>query len=85
MSTSRAGRKPFVRNHYLPKWLHRLCNALLATLVVLMLLIYIFPWRLALIVGVALFLLVLCIDPSKFSFVEGIAGEDGYVDLNDES
>jgi hypothetical protein len=76
-------RKPFVRNHYLPKWIHRLCNAVLAAFVACLILIYVLPWRLALYTDAGLFVLILCLDPSRISLVDGLAGEDGYVDLDE--
>ncbi len=84
MDENRKSRRPFVRNHYLPQWAHRICNALLTALVVLLPTIYVFPLRFALTADVALFFLVVFTGPNKISFVEGIAGEDGYVDLDDK-
>jgi len=78
-------RKPFVRNHYLPQRAHRLCNALLAALVVLLAAVHFLPLRFALTAGATVFVLILCVDPTTISFVEGLAGEDGYVDLDDET
>lgn len=77
-------RKPFVRNRYLPQRVHRICNASLAALVVLLAAVYVLPLRFALIAGVSLFFLVLCVDPTTLSFVEGVAGGEGYVDLDDK-
>jgi hypothetical protein len=82
MNSERNVRPPFVRNHYLPKWCHRLCNAVLVTLLVCLALVYVFPLRLALISDGLLFVLMLIVDPSRISFVEGLAGEEGYVDLD---
>ena len=83
MTSTHKARHPFVRNHYLPNWIHRLCNALVVALVVSVLLVYLLPYRAAVMAGAVLFVVVLCINPRKLSFVEGVAGEDGYLDLDE--
>ncbi len=87
-------RKDTVRvyNRYLPQWVHRIANGVMASLAlalsgafgtgqlacdtffgkVCLTLLYASPAG----------LLVSCVDPTKFSLVEGIAGDDGYDELS---
>ena len=78
-------RKPFVRNHYLPSWLHRLCNALFGSVLLTTGLFMLWPNLLVLWIGPATFVGLLLLSPNKFSCVEGVAGGDGYADLDEPS
>ena len=71
----------FVRNHYLPAWLHRLCNALLGSAILTTVSILLWPNLLMLWFGLAAFVGLLLLNPNRFSIVEGVAGGDGYADL----
>ena len=80
----RPPRRPFVRNHFLPRWLHRFFNALLPALVVATAVLMLLSnfWG-GIGCGVAAFVVLLFVNPDRFSFLEGIAGEDGYCDLDE--
>jgi hypothetical protein len=86
-------RRPFVRNHYLPQWLHRIaCGGFAAVVLALLGLNWLGEpsgsWRYV----VALCLLVLSVPVSigfaclahRFSIVEGLAGDAGYEELHEK-
>jgi hypothetical protein len=74
-------RRPFVLNQYLPNWLHRLCNALLSSLAVGTFLLLLWPdWRIGAL-SALVFVVNLLINPTRFSVVEGVAGDLGYIEL----
>jgi len=85
--------RPFIRNHYLPLWLHRVVCGIFATAVLALLgMAYIGKadgsWRYL----IALFLIALSIPAGifcacmahRFSIVEGLAGSAGYEDLDEK-
>ena len=86
-------RRPFVRNHYLPRWLHRIaCGGFGAMVLALPGLNWLGEpagsWRH--IVGLYLLFLsipvgvVLACIAHRFSIVEGLAGDVGYEDLEEK-
>lgn len=86
MSSPWLPRRPFVRNQYIQKSVHRLCNAVVPALTVSTFLLLAWPnlW-VGLGSGLALFIVMLCVDPERFSLVEGVAGGEGYLGLVDEN
>jgi hypothetical protein len=76
-------RRPFVRNHRLPRWLHRFCNASITALLFATTVLLLWP-NLTVGIGGAIlsFVVMLFVNPERLSFVEGVAGEVGYVDLD---
>jgi hypothetical protein len=87
--------RPVLHNRYLPKWLHRACNAgfgsmliaTLGTLAVTNLLpnaLQAVGLRIVVTSTVAMGLVLLIVDPNRFSTVEGCAGDLGYDELTDE-
>jgi len=86
-------RRPFVRNRYLPQWLHRIfCGGFAALVFGLLGLSWLSQpsgsWRHV----VSLCLLVLSVPVGvicacvahRFSIVEGLAGDGGYEDLDEK-
>ena len=82
---TKKSRHPFVRNHFLPKWLHRFCNALLSALGIGVALLLLWPSLRSGMIAIAVFFIMLLVDPDRLSFVEGIAGGEGYSDLEDKN
>jgi len=86
-------RRPFVRNHYLPLWLHRIASGGFATVILGLLglnwlsqpdgswrhIVSICLLALSLPVGI-----VLACVAHRFSIVEGLAGGAGYEDLDEK-
>jgi hypothetical protein len=82
-----------IRNRYLPSWLHRLANGLFAWFVAITLGVCgitwfrdlpVLPWLAAgLLFGSPLLAILAAVFTPRFSLLEGLAGEDGYDDLND--
>src|SRR5579884_1720208 len=85
--------RPFIRNHYLPFWLHRLaCGVFAALMLALCGMSFIGQsdgsWRHL----IALSLLILSVPAGifcacvahRFSIVEGLAGDVGYEDLDEK-
>jgi hypothetical protein len=77
-------RRPFVRNHFLPHWVHRFFNAAIPSLLIATALLMLLSnlW-IGIGSGLVVFIVLLLVNPDRLSFVEGVAGEDGYCDLND--
>ena len=76
-------RQPFVRNYFLPRWLHRLFNAVIASLLLATVLLLVWPnLKAGLGAALAAGIVLLFVNPDRLSFVEGTAGEDGYCDLD---
>jgi hypothetical protein len=86
-------RRPFIRNHYLPRWLHRVACGVFATAsLALPGLSFIGradgSWKHL----IALVLIVLSLPAGiacaclahRFSIVEGLAGDAGYEDLDEK-
>jgi hypothetical protein len=86
--------RPFVRNRYLPQWLHRLvCGGFAAVVLALLGLNWLGQpsgsWRhvaalCLLIASVPVGIFLACVA-HRFSIVEGLAGDAGYEDLNEKS
>jgi hypothetical protein len=85
--------RPFIRNHYLPQWLHRIaCGGFPTVILALLGLNWLGQpdgsWRHL----VSLYLLILSIPVGiifaclahRFSIVEGLAGDVGYEDLEEK-
>jgi hypothetical protein len=82
-----------IHNRYLPQWLHRIANGVMAALflacfganVSCYLTAGSLPWNAAILLlrlSAPIGLSVAMIDPRKFSLVEGVAGDDGYDELS---
>jgi hypothetical protein len=80
-----------LHNRDLPQWAHRVANGVMASLFLALVGVWLtntfasdsLPWRIALVVLYASpdGLVASLLNPSKFTLVEGIAGEDGYDEL----
>lgn len=80
-----------LHNRYLPQWVHRIANGVIASLLLALagawgttaLAPGSFPWKLFFIALYAspIGLLASLLNPGRFTLVEGIAGEDGYDEL----
>jgi hypothetical protein len=85
--------RPFVRNHYLPLWLHRICNGIFPAVILLGLGSIWFTepagtWRhfisLCLMWGsIPVGVIFACLT-HRFSVVEGTAGDAGYENLDEK-
>jgi hypothetical protein len=84
--------RPFIRNHYLPQWLHRItCGAFAAACLALLGSNSVGEpsdsWRhivsLALIIASIPVGIVCACVAHRFSIVEGLAGDAGYEDLDE--
>jgi hypothetical protein len=85
--------RPFIRNHYLPQWLHRLtCGVFAALLLVLTGMSFLGradgSWRhliaLCLIISSVPVGILCAYVAHRFSTVEGLAGDVGYEDLDEK-
>ncbi len=81
-------KRPVLHNRRLPNGLHRLANGVMGSFSVAMILV-----GLSKLVFVPAWLFLVCIpigllcayfDPERFTLVEGLAGEDGYDELDKE-
>jgi hypothetical protein len=82
-----------LHNRYLPQWVHRIANGLMASMGIALvgalgastLACDSFLWKacFALLCASPAGLLLSCADPAKITLVEGIAGEDGYDELEE--
>jgi heme A synthase len=85
--------RPFIRNHYLPQWLHRITCGGLATVVLALLGLNWLgepagSWRhvvslCLLILSIPVGIICACLT-DRFSIVEGVAGDTGYEDLDEK-
>jgi hypothetical protein len=85
--------RPLIRNHYLPFWLHRICNGILPAAILLGFGSIWFSepasaWRHVMSrcligAGIPVGIIFACIT-RRFSVVEGAAGEVGYEDLDEK-
>jgi hypothetical protein len=77
-----------LHNRYLPVWLHRFLNGSIAgflSFLVLLFIVHVLQTSFALLLGVVLaFIGGFWMNPSRYSFVEGCAGDLGYDELLDE-
>jgi len=83
--------RPFIRNHYLPQWLHRIaCGGFVAVVLALIGLNWLSQpfgsWRYILsicflVLSVPVGIVMACLA-HRFSVVEGLAGDVGYEDLD---
>ena len=73
--------RPVLHNRCLPGWIHRLANGAIGGLLAVALVTTFLSVRL-LWVAIPVVIVRMLADPTKFSLVEGCAGNDGYDELD---
>jgi hypothetical protein len=87
--------RPVLHNRYLPTWLHQICNSAFGSLLIATLgtlavtnLLQNAVQAIALCAVIAgtvvTGVVLLTVNPNRFSIVEGVAGKDGYDELTDD-